>query len=55
MFPILVFMYTRLARQEERDALAEFGDKYRHYTEKTPAFLPRWRNKSDRSPKRPAI
>src|SRR5215510_5908183 len=31
MFPILVFMYVHLARREERDALAEFGDAYSHY------------------------
>lgn len=54
MFPALVFMYTRLARQEERDALAKFGDEYRHYAENTPAFFP-WGNKSDRLPKRPEI
>jgi protein-S-isoprenylcysteine O-methyltransferase Ste14 len=40
MFPILVWMYVRLARQEEREALAEFGDKYARYRAKTPAFLP---------------
>jgi protein-S-isoprenylcysteine O-methyltransferase Ste14 len=55
MFPALVFMYTRLARQEERDALTEFGDEYRHYAEKTPAFFPRWGNKRDRSTKHPEI
>jgi protein-S-isoprenylcysteine O-methyltransferase Ste14 len=41
MFPILVFMYVRLARREERDALAEFGDEYRRYMTRTPAFIPR--------------
>src|SRR5262252_5513874 len=29
MFPVLVYMYVRLARTEERDALATFGDAYR--------------------------
>lgn len=43
MFPILVFAYTRLARAEERDALAHFGQEYRRYMEVTPAFLPRRR------------
>ena len=28
MFPILVVMYVKLARSEERDAIAEFGDAY---------------------------
>ena len=41
MFPILVFMYVRLAKREERDALAEFGDTYRAYMREVPAFVPR--------------
>ena len=41
MFPILVTMYVRLARREEREALAEFGDIYAGYAAKTPAFFPR--------------
>src|SRR3990170_3327066 len=28
MFPILVWMYVRLAREEERETTAEFGDAY---------------------------
>lgn len=40
MFPILVFMYVHLARREERDAVAEFGDEYRRYRVRTPAFIP---------------
>jgi protein-S-isoprenylcysteine O-methyltransferase Ste14 len=41
MFPILVIMYLRLARREEDDAVAEFGDEYRAYMNSTPAFFPR--------------
>ena len=41
MFPILVYMYTRLARREELDVIAEFGDEYVRYANGTPAFLPR--------------
>jgi len=41
MFPILVTMYVRLARREERKAAAEFGDEYASYAKRTPAFLPR--------------
>ena len=41
MFPILVFMYTRLARTEEREALAEFGDAYKVYMARVPRFIPR--------------
>lgn len=41
MFPILVTMYLRLARREERETLEEFGDAYRRYMASTPAFFPR--------------
>lgn len=43
MFPILVAMYVRLARREEREAIAEFGDEYVRYMAVTRAFIPRWR------------
>lgn len=42
MFPILLFMYLRLARAEEREVEAEFGDEYTRYAAKTPAFFPRF-------------
>jgi methanethiol S-methyltransferase len=29
VIPVLVVMYVRLARMEEREALREFGDQYR--------------------------
>ena len=41
MFPILLTMYVRLARREERESLAAFGEAYARYTEITPAFIPR--------------
>jgi methanethiol S-methyltransferase len=41
MFPILAWMYVRLARSEEREVMAEFGDAYRRYADRTPAFLPK--------------
>ncbi|EQB05156.1 isoprenylcysteine carboxyl methyltransferase [Sphingobium baderi LL03] len=40
MFPVLVVMYVRLARHEEVDAIAEFGQAYRDYMARVPAFLP---------------
>jgi len=40
MFPILVFMYARLAQREEREALAGLGEEYRSYRNRTPAFFP---------------
>ncbi len=39
MFAILVFMYVHLARREEREGAAEFGDEYRRYLARTPAFI----------------
>jgi len=42
MFPILVYMYLRLARSEEREAEARFGEQYRQYAGRTPAFIPRF-------------
>jgi len=42
MFPILLTMYVRLAKREEREAETEFGDEYRHYTARTPPFVPRF-------------
>jgi protein-S-isoprenylcysteine O-methyltransferase Ste14 len=41
MFPILVVMYLRLARREEREALLEFDGAYVRYAAMTPTFLPR--------------
>ena len=40
MFPILVTMYVKLARREEREVLAEFGEAYARYAATTPAFFP---------------
>jgi protein-S-isoprenylcysteine O-methyltransferase Ste14 len=48
MFPILVFMYIRLARQEEREALKDFGEEYARYAAVTPAFIPQWGDRSSK-------
>jgi protein-S-isoprenylcysteine O-methyltransferase Ste14 len=40
MFPILVVVYVRLARREEKAVLEAFGETYRAYMEQTPAFFP---------------
>lgn len=42
MFPVLVYMYVRLARREEQEVAKEFGEAYARYAARTPAFLPRW-------------
>ena len=43
MFPVLVFMYVRLARREEREAQDQFGEEYAAYRACTPAFVPKFR------------
>ena len=47
MFPILVFMYGRLAKREEREMLIQFGDEYRRYTVMVPGFFPRLGSRSE--------
>lgn len=43
MFPVLVVLYYRLARREEREIEAEFGEAYREYKARTGMFFPRIR------------
>ena len=42
MFPLLVWMYVRLAHSEERDAQQEFGEAYERYAAATPPWIPHW-------------
>jgi protein-S-isoprenylcysteine O-methyltransferase Ste14 len=48
MFPILVWMYARLAKTEEREVTAEFGQAYTRYARSVPAFIPRLGSRSGR-------
>lgn len=41
MFPMLIFMYARLARTEEKEMAKEFSTEYTEYAKKTPAFTPK--------------
>jgi protein-S-isoprenylcysteine O-methyltransferase Ste14 len=41
MFPVLVWMYVHLAHEEEREAVATFGNAYRDYASTVPGFIPR--------------
>lgn len=43
MFPILVVVYVRLARREEREVRAEFGEVWEQYAARVPGFWPRLR------------
>ena len=47
MFPILVAVYARLAHTAAGWALQEFGDEYRRYTARTPAFMPRLKSHTE--------
>ena len=40
MFPVLVWMYVRLARSEEREAKLKFAEIWAAYAKQTPAFIP---------------
>jgi protein-S-isoprenylcysteine O-methyltransferase Ste14 len=48
MFPVLVWMYVALARREEREVLAQFGDAYRRYTQRVPGFIPSFRGPAEK-------
>ncbi len=47
MFPILVWVYVRLAKTEERQVRVEFGEAYDNYARAVPAFFPRPRSRSE--------
>jgi protein-S-isoprenylcysteine O-methyltransferase Ste14 len=40
MFPIMIVMYVRLAKREEKDMILEFGDAYKIYMKSTKMFIP---------------
>jgi YHS domain-containing protein len=42
LFPVIVIAYVFLARSEERKMLRQFGEVYRTYQQRVPAFIPRW-------------
>lgn len=42
MWPILVFLYVRLAKEEEEILEAKFGQEYVKYHEEVPRFLPKY-------------
>ena len=41
MWPVLIFMYYRLARREEMEMETHFGDKYATYRRQVPMIFPR--------------
>ncbi|PKM52223.1 MAG: isoprenylcysteine carboxyl methyltransferase [Firmicutes bacterium HGW-Firmicutes-7] len=45
MAPILLIMYTKLAKKEEKNVRAFFGERYEEYSKRVPAFIPIRRGK----------
>jgi protein-S-isoprenylcysteine O-methyltransferase Ste14 len=43
MFPVLFWMYARLAKREEAEASIHFGEEWSRYSATVPAFVPRLR------------
>ena len=41
LWPFVIWMYYRLARKEEQQALKKFPEKYRDYMRQTPMFFPK--------------
>ena len=42
LFPLIVWVYVRLARKEERLMVEQFGEEYLAYRQRVPMFFPRW-------------
>ena len=40
LWPIMIVMYAWLAKQEEKQALEEFGEDYIEYAKRTKRFIP---------------
>ena len=45
LFPILVVMYIRLAKTEEKESREAFGQAWDAYADRTPAFIPNLKKK----------
>ena len=48
IWPVLMFMYYRLAIREEKEIEATFGDSYRDYKRQVPMFFPRFNDSKKR-------
>ena len=46
LFPILTYMYLKLAKREERDSKARFGKAWDDYAAHVPAFIPKFSSHS---------
>ncbi|MDD2466209.1 MAG: isoprenylcysteine carboxylmethyltransferase family protein [Desulfobulbus sp.] len=55
MFPILLVVYIRLAKQEEKLVRQEFGSAYDEYAKDVPAFLPSWKKRKATLPEQDSL
>jgi protein-S-isoprenylcysteine O-methyltransferase Ste14 len=46
LWPVLAVLYYRLAKKEEKEVEAQFGEEFRKYKRTVPMFLPRLRGKT---------
>ena len=40
LLPVIIFIYYRLAKREEANVIAEFGQEYLYYQKQVPMFIP---------------
>lgn len=40
LYPVMIYMYVRLAKKEEEDMIDEFGSAYQDYMKRTKMFIP---------------
>lgn len=45
LWPVLVYLYFRLSKIEERESEAKYGEEFLEYKRSTPRFIPRLRRK----------
>ena len=46
LWPLLVILYYRLAREEAKEMEEKFGEKFRRYEQNVPLFIPRLRKRN---------
>jgi protein-S-isoprenylcysteine O-methyltransferase Ste14 len=49
LWPVLVVVYYRLAKTEEKEVEEKFGEEFRKYKRTVPAFIPRLLTKTSLS------
>jgi protein-S-isoprenylcysteine O-methyltransferase Ste14 len=47
LWPVVIIVYYRLAKKEEKEAEKEFGEEYLEYKRRVPGWIPRIRRKAD--------